>query len=801
MTILSFIFALGVWATVSVVSAQENTQENVQKSVQEHVLAPVGLMTDLLTDTETVFQDGFPVNVTLENLNPAENQWAEIRTLNPSFSWIVRDGRRNVIQTAYQIQIAENRELNPVLADTGKVESAQSVSVFWSKNGENSVGELKLRENGVYYWRVRTWNNGVVSPWSDVKGFRVGNGLKPEDVSRYPIRKVVETPIKTADVTENAGKTENETGNKPENAEKAGKTTFYDFGKAAFGQIRFTATAERDGKILVRLGERVKDGRVDRKPAGTTRYWQYEVAVKAGTHDYQIQTRRDKRNSSWIAVLVPEYIGEVMPFRYAEVEEVDTPVVMESVERLSAYYHFDEAQSAFWSSSDALNQVWELCKYSIKATSFLGIYIDGDRERIPYEGDALLNQLSHYGVDREYSMARYSWEYLIFHPTWPTEWNLQCCQMAWYDYLYTGDTRGIAQFYEELKKKSMITLAEENGLISTRTGKVTPEFLKSIHLTTGPQFRDIVDWPHRGLAGNENADSGETDGFVFQDYNSVVNAYHFFALNSMYHFAEILGKKEEAEFWAQKVEQVRRAYQEVFFDLERGVYRDGEATDHASLHANIFPMAFGLVPEEARRSVGDFIKSRGMRCSVYGAQFLLEAVYNSLDGQYGLERMTAEDLRGWLNMIRVGSTISLEAWDDRYKPNQDWNHAWGAAPANIIPRKLVGVEPLEKGCAHVRIHPQPGDLTAFSATVPTIRGNVLVKWKKMEKTSENAENVRLNVTIPANMTAKVYVPTLTEVQGSATLLSNGEKFDAEFWNGFFILESVGSGEWEFVVTE
>lgn len=55
MTILSFIFALGVWATVSVASAQE--------CVQENALVPVGLMTDLLTDLETIFQDGFPVEV------------------------------------------------------------------------------------------------------------------------------------------------------------------------------------------------------------------------------------------------------------------------------------------------------------------------------------------------------------------------------------------------------------------------------------------------------------------------------------------------------------------------------------------------------------------------------------------------------------------------------------------------------------------------------------------------------------------------------------------------------------------
>ena len=106
----------------------------------------------------------------------------------------------------------------------------------------------------------------------------------------------------------------------------------------------------------------------------------------------------------------------------------------------SAFYPFNEHDSHFHCSDTVLNQVWELCKYSIKATSFLGVYVDGDRERIPYEADALINQLSHYGVANDFSMARYTHEYLIRKPTWPTEWILQSILMAWEDYMYTGNT-------------------------------------------------------------------------------------------------------------------------------------------------------------------------------------------------------------------------------------------------------------------------------------------------------------------------------------------------------------------------
>ena len=117
-------------------------------------------------------------------------------------------------------------------------------------------------------------------------------------------------------------------------------------------------------------------------------------------------------------------MGEVVPFRYCEIEGYEAPLTPASVVRETVHYPFDETASSFRCSNDTLNQIWELCKYSVRATSFSGIYVDGDRERIPYEADALINQLCHYGVDREYAIARRSHEYLLQHPTWPTEWIL-----------------------------------------------------------------------------------------------------------------------------------------------------------------------------------------------------------------------------------------------------------------------------------------------------------------------------------------------------------------------------------------
>jgi alpha-L-rhamnosidase len=112
-------------------------------------------------------------------------------------------------------------------------------------------------------------------------------------------------------------------------------------------------------------------------------------------------------------------------------------------------------------------------------------------------------------------------------------------------------------------------------------------------------------------------------------------------------------------------------------------------------------------------------------------------------------------------MIRSGSTIALEAWDKRYKPNLDWNHAWGAAPANLIPHYLVGVQPTAAGFEKFIIQPRPGDLESFSSKVPTIRGSVVVHYHRGEGPSE------LKVETPGNTLASIGVPITPDQQPSA----------------------------------
>lgn len=562
---------------------------------------------------------------------------------------------------------------------------------------------------------------------------------------------------------------------------------FVDFGKAAFGTVLVPVPEERES-IVVHLGEKLDPGgRIDRDPPGTVRYRRIEQDLSGGKNRVRIAIPSEERNTGPAAIKMPGRIGEVMPFRYAEIEGGEG-IDPEGLRQVRVHYPFEENASSFKSSDPTLNAVWDLCKYSIEATSFCGVYVDGDRERIPYEGDAYINQLGHYCVDSEYALARYTHEYLIQHPTWPTEWQLHTVLMAWADYIYSGQTESLEAFYDDLRVKTLTELAREDGLISSESDRCTEELERRLHLhhdryIFGSGLRDLVDWPPGSFT---EGGQGERDGHEMMPVNTVVNALHYRALVLISRIASVLDREEDADRFARRADRIGRTFNRILFDRQRGVYVDGEGSEHASLHSNMFPLAFGLVPEERRDTVVSHVKARGMACSVYGAQYLMEALYRNGEEGYALELLTARHDRSWWHMMEVGSTITLEAWDWKYKNNLDWNHAWGAAPANIIPRFLMGVRPLEPAFRRVLIRPRPGSLESAEMKFPTPRGPVKVRFDNQPEGPFSLE-----VELPENTAGRVDLP-LRDQAGSRVVV-DGRPGEGSLGNGFVTVDPVGPG--------
>jgi alpha-L-rhamnosidase len=727
-------------------------------------LQPYRLRADGLLHANQVWKNGLPVNTTLAAAQKKVGfQFPLVRNAAPMLYWELPTA---LSSTAYRIQVASSLQQlqsgKPDMWDSHKINGRATKVRYSGKT---------LLSGGICYWRVQVWDaQKKVSAFSPASAFVYQPADTTEPFSYYPLTAEIQSPVL--------------------HYQKTDGSYFYDFGKAAFGQVQLRVSSEKDDSIWIAAAEALQSPGNLLSNGGNIRYRKQSLFVKKGTHDYTLVWPADAKRNARNPVLMPDNIGEVFPFRYLSITQQTGRIQIGGVTRKAVFYPFDNTAADFISSDTVLNQVWELCKYSIKATSFSGYYVDGDRERLPYEADAVINQLSHYAVDAEYSIARRTMAYLLFHPTWPTEWSLQNILLAWNDYLYTGDDHFIRKYYPELQKKILMPLVMPNGLISTTAKFQDDEFLRSIHINKvfdGKRgLKDIVDWPQGGsYIGPEKEYSGETDGFVFTDYNAVVNAFYYRTLVLMHKISAALGKNWEAADYLNKAKEHYRSFQQVFRHPVTGLIKDGDTTSHTSLHANMFALAFGLIPEQDLPAVVSFIKSRKMACSVYGSQFLLDALYEAGEQDYALSLLSSTSERSWYHMVRLGSTISLEAWDKAYKPNLDWNHAWGAAPANIIVRKLMGVELLTPGADTIRIKPQMGSLRFAKLRTPTIKGEVAVAFERT--TAADLYQIR----IPGGTLAEVLLPIRT---GSKSVLLDGKKIVLSIAKGYYRLPWMGAGK-------
>ncbi|AQT68103.1 alpha-glucosidase [Anaerohalosphaera lusitana] len=671
--------------------------------------------------------------LTVEYLRQPGDEGVTVADLKPEYGWIVDE--QTEFQKAYQIIVSSSRDAcektEGNVWDSGRVLSSTSSNI---EHGGNA-----LEENAEYFWKARIWDKGnEAGPYSSIQNFRTGApGNTISSANRWQIERI--KPVRVVRTSP--------------------KSIFVDFGRAAFGTLEIDYITPAKDRLTIHLGEKAKGGSIDREPGGTIRYQKVELEVRPGQTSYKIELTPDKRNTGSRAIKLPESFDVVMPFRYVEIENIDSTLTSNNIRQKAYFYYFNDRQSEFSCSDERLENIWDMCKYSMKATSFCGLYIDGDRERIPYEADAYINQLGHYCVDNEYSIAKQTIEYFIDHPTWPTEWLLHTPMLVYQDYYYTGDTELIEAYYDKLKHKTLIALARKDGLISTHNEKAGSKgYLKKLGFASPPHrgIRDIVDWPRN-----------ERDGYNMVAVNTVVNCFFYRNMQIMAEFADLLGKIDDADYYREMAAKVKRSINTKMFDEKRGIYVDGLDTDHAALHANMMPLAFDIVPDEHIDTVVEFVKSRGMACSVYGAQYLLQGLYRAGQSQYALDLMRAAHQRSWWNMIKVGSTITLEAWDMKYKPNADWTHAWGAAPANIVARFMWGIQPSKPGFQAVRIKPQLADLKQSIITMPTIKGAIRCEFK-----GKNAQSGVYIIELPGNMTGEFVLPGDIAVQLNDQVMNN-----------------------------
>lgn len=463
-------------------------------------------------------------------------------------------------------------------------------------------------------------------------------------------------------------------------------------------------------------------------------------------------------------------------FRYVDIFDCRVDIPETAVKAVALRKSFDAEESSFQCSNAVLCHLYDTFKYAICATN-QDLYVDSQsRERCAYEGDALINMLSSYTYESSMALPRFSTDYLLTHRTWPAEYALMPIHMVRLDYLYSGNRALLERTYPQLKN---LILAER---VSTEIG-----LYPSKAAPNNGWDSILVDWPVTSR-----------DGYEMQAayYNTVYNAMMHISLRDMAVMAGVLGKDEDATAFRAAADALRHNMIELLFDPSQGAFRDGltvdgEPVDHYAQHATVFALCGAIYSDAAMRDVlgRHLVGQETIRTSIYGAFFLLDALYHAGFGAYATALLADDDLTPGIHsfassLYNGGVTIAPEAWNVNEKGNMTFSHPWGSAPASMIVRGMFGIRPTRPGFHKFEVRPQIGDLPYASIRVPTVKGSITVSI------GQNREAYEAEVTVPANAKATVYLPAVPG--GTDTLFVNNQKANFPLEDGHFVV-ALGAG--------
>jgi alpha-L-rhamnosidase len=216
--------------------------------------------------------------------------------------------------------------------------------------------------------------------------------------------------------------------------------------------------------------------------------------------------------------------------------------------------------------------------------------------------------------------------------------------------------------------------------------------------------------------------------------------------------AALLGKMHDAQKYSELAQNIRNAFNARFFKVTNNSY----ATD--SQCANAIPLFMGLCNTDNRtgvlNSIVENVRSRGnaLTAGDVGYRYLLRALAEGGRNDVIFAMNNQTNKPGYGMQLAKGKTSLTEAWDG----GSSQDHFMLGQIQEWFYHDLAGIQdaPGSPGFKRIIIAPQPvGDVTWVSASFNSIRGNIVSDWKR------DGEKFMLRISIPANTTATVYVPT------------------------------------------
>jgi alpha-L-rhamnosidase len=274
-------------------------------------------------------------------------------------------------------------------------------------------------------------------------------------------------------------------------------------------------------------------------------------------------------------------------------------------------------------------------------------------------------------------------------------------------------------------------------------------------------------------------------------------AIYYYDLTLLSEMARILNKEDENKTFSSWAAEVKTAFNENFYNPETGVYSTGSQT------AMSMPWCVGLVDDTNKAKVlenlEDSIYANGKRLTAgdIGFHYLVKALRDGDKSQLLFDMNARDDVPGYGYQLKKGATALTESWAALEIVSN--NHLMLGHLMEWFYSGLGGIDQEESSVGYKKILIKPemaGNITWSKTSYESPYGEIRCNWDKQP------EMLRINIEIPVNTTAKVYIP----VKPKSMVTENGilvsKVKDIKILSGIdgWLICQVGSGNYSFTVS-
>jgi len=220
--------------------------------------------------------------------------------------------------------------------------------------------------------------------------------------------------------------------------------------------------------------------------------------------------------------------------------------------------------------------------------------------------------------------------------------------------------------------------------------------------------------------------------------------------------AGLLDKEQDRKFYSELAEKIKSAFIEKFVDQDNGqVYTHIQA-------AQVFALYYDLLPEGLQEKALDLLKDEIMikhnghlATGIFSTKMMLNVLSDENLDWVNYLMINQKDYPGYGYMIANGATTLWENWG--MIPDHSMNHPMFGSVSEWFYRSVLGIQQADNSLAFSDIIIKPAivdGLTFAEGHYHSVRGKIGSKWWKL------GDDLMIDVEIPANTTAKIYLPRL-----------------------------------------